>query len=238
MYTREPDAVLEAFDDRSLRARLARTDWECDPLFVTDEQVFSLFRQARAEGDEARIGLFAKAFNERLLERSRNFVLRARIFPGLIDDLKRAMLELASCIWDQLLSNANDAAHAERAFGQFFERRAISFQRTLLSKKRKLQSSLDAYEDSEDEAVSATDYLEELQDHNTPDLLAARQQAFERANNRLLEILTEKEYTTYTLLYAADWQVQEVAAALKVTVKSVNNYKRSALEKIDKEFKQ
>ncbi len=86
--------------------------------------------------------------------------------------------------------------------------------------------------------VSATDDLDELKDFNTPDLLAARQQEFKRANARLLEILTEREYTTYTLLYGADWQVQEVAAALGVTVKSVNNYKRSALEKIDKEFKQ
>lgn len=237
MYTREPDAVLEGLDDRSLRARLARTDWKSDPHFVADEQVFRQFRLARARGDEVRIGLFVEAFNERLLERSRKFVLRACIFPGLIDDLKRATHELASSIWEQLLSNANDAAHAEKAFGQFFERRAISFQRTLLAKKRKLQSSLDAYDD-EDDAVLASDDLEELQDHNTPDLLAARRQAFERANSRLLEILTEKEYTTYTLLYGADWQVQEVAAALKVTVKSVNNYKRSALVKIEKEFKQ
>lgn len=230
--------VLEALDNRSLRAKLARIDWERDPLFVADEQLFSLFRRARIKGDAARVGLFAEAFNKRLLARSRKFVLRARIFPGLIDDLKRATHELASCIWEQLLSNANDAAHAEKAFGQFFERRAISFQRTLLTKKRKLQSSLDANEDDETEAMLANDDLEELQDHNTPDLLAARQQEFERANNRLLEILTEKEYTTYTLLYGADWQVQEVAAALKVTVKSVNNYKRSALAKIDKEFKQ
>ncbi len=238
MYTREPDAVLEALDDRSLRTRLARTDWERDSLFVADEQIFSLFSRARAKDNANRIGLLAEAFNKRLLERSRKFVLRAQIYPGLIDDLKRATYELASCIWEQLLLNANDAAHAERAFGQFFERRAISFQRTLLSKKRKLQTSLNALEDDEDEVVPATDDLEQLHDHNTPDLLAARQQAFERANNRLLEILTEKEYTTYTLLNAADWQVQEVAAALKVTVKSVNNYKRSALAKIDKEFKQ
>lgn len=238
MYTREPDSALEAFDDRSLRTRLARTDWRCDPLFIADEQIFSMFRRAHAKGNAARIGLFAEAFNERLLERSRKFVLRSHIFPGLIDDLKRATHELASCIWDQLLSNANDATHAEKAFGQFFERRAISFQRTLLQKKRKLQSSLDADEDDGDETVSPSDYLEELQDQNTPELLAARQQAFERANNRLLEVLTEKEYTTFTLLYVADWQVQEVAAALNVTVKSVNIYKRSALAKIDKEFKQ
>lgn len=238
MCTREPDSALEALEDRSLRARLARTDWGCDPLFISDEQVFGLFRRAHGKGDKARTALFAEALNQRLLERSRKFVLRARIFPGLIDDLRRAAHELASCIWEHLLSSTSDAVHAERAFGQFFDRRAIDFQRRLLTKKRKLQSSLDSAEENEEEVVSATDDLDELKDFNTPDVLAARQQEFKRANARLLEILTEKEYITFTLLYGADWQVQEVAAALGVTVKSVNNYKRSALEKIDKEFKQ
>lgn len=98
MYTRESDSAVEALNDRSLRARLVRTDWEHDPLFITDEQVFGLFRRARAKGDKARSALFAEAFNQRLLERSRKFVLRARIFPGLIDDLRRAAHELASCI--------------------------------------------------------------------------------------------------------------------------------------------
>lgn len=238
MHTRELDLAVEALDDHSLQARLARTDWKRDPLFITDEQVFGLFSQARAKGDKARTALFAEVFNRRLLERSRRFVLKARIYPGFIDDLRRAAYELASCIWEHLLSSDKHAAHAEKAFGQFFERRAIEFQRTFLAKKRKLQSSLDSDDDDEDEVVSTTDNIDELKEFNTPDLLAARRQEFERVNCRLLEILTQKEYATYTLIYAADWQVQEVAAALKVTVKSVNTYKRSALAKIDKEFKQ
>ncbi len=238
MHTQEPDSAIEALDDSALRARLARSDWEHDPFFVSDEQVFRLFRRARGTKNTVRTGLISEVFSQRLLERARKFVLRARIFPGLIDDLARASHELASCMWGHLLSSASDAAHAEKAFGQLFERRAISFQRRLLPKKRKLQMSLDSMDEDADEGVSATEELEELQDHNTPDLLAARRQEFERANGRLLEILTQKEYATFVWLYGADWQVQEVAAALKVTVKSVNNYKNSALDKIRKEFQQ
>lgn len=237
MYTSEADAAAEAIDGRALRARLARRDWRNDPLFIPDELVFSQFRVARAKNDKARLGVLAEALNERLLERSRKFALKMGMVPGLIDDPRRAALEIASCIWEHLLASASDAAHAEKAFGQLFKRRALDFFKGLLAKKRNQQSSLDA-EDYEDDEVPATDDLDELKDFNTPDLLAARQQEFERVNSRLLEILTQKEYTTYTLLYVDKWQVQEVAAALGVTVKSVNNYKRSALEKIDKEFKQ
>jgi hypothetical protein len=238
MSKQEPDSAIEALDDSALRARLARSDWNNDPLFVSDERVFRMFRRARAAENKARVGLFTEVFSLRLLERSRTFVLKAKIFPGLIDDLPRASHELASCLWGHLLSSASDAAHAEKAFGQLFDRRAISFQRSLLAKKRKLQKSLDEMDEGDDEGVSATEELEELQDHNTPDLLAARRQEFERANGRLLEILTQKEYATFVWLYGADWQVQEVAAALRVTVKSVNNYKNSALDKIRKEFQQ
>lgn len=237
MHIREPDTALVALDDSSLKARLARTDWKCDPLFITDEQVIGLFNEARAKGDRVRTSLYAEAFNLRLLERSRKFVLKVHIYPGFIDDLSRATYELASCIWEHLLSSDKHAAHAEKAFGQFFDRRAIEFQRTFFAKKRALQSSLDS-DDDEDEVVSTVDYIDELKEFSTPDLLAARRQDFERANSRLLGILTPNEYATYVLMYACDWQVQEVAAMLEVSVKSVNNYKRSALSKIDKEFKQ
>lgn len=237
MHTSEADAAVEALDDRGLRARLARKDWRSDPLFITDEQVFSHFRLARAKGDNARLGLLTEALNHRLLERSRKFALKMQMVPNLIDDPRRAALEITSCIWEHLLASASDAAHAEKAFGQFFTRRALDFFKGLLAKKRKLQSSLDT-DDDEDDDVLATDDLDELKDFNTPDLLTARKQEFERANSRLLEILSQKEYAAFTLLNVDNWQVQEVAAALGVTVKSVNNYKRSALAKIDKEFKQ
>lgn len=238
MPTQELDSAIEALDDHSLRARLGRSDWKHDALFVSDEQVFRLFRRARAAQDKVRTGLFSEVFSQRLLERSRKFVLKMHIYPWLIDDLPRASHELASGIWEHLLSSTSDAAHAEKAFGQLFERRALSFQRNLLAKKRKLQSSLDSTDEEADEGAPATEALEELQDHNTPELLIARRQEFERVNGRLLELLTQKEYTTFVLLYSADWQVQEVAAILQVTVKSVNNYKNSALAKIDKEFRQ
>ena len=110
MHTSEADAAVEALDDSALRARLARKDWRNDPLFLPDERVFSQFRVARARDNKARIGLLAEALNERLLEHSRKFAMKMRMVPGLIDDPRRAALEIASCIWEHLLASASDAA--------------------------------------------------------------------------------------------------------------------------------
>jgi len=240
MHTPEPDLALEALDDPSLRARLARTDWEHDRLFVPDEQVFRMFRRARTAGNKRRATLLSAALSRRLLERARRFALRAKIFPGLIDDLMRASHEIASALWEHLTTSEKDAEHAEKAFGQLFERRAISFQRKLLAKKRTMQVNLEALEDPLDGELTgdAAEDIEELQEHQDPEVLASRMQEFHRVNGRLQEILTQNEYTTFVLLNVADWRVQEVAAALGVTVKSINNYKNKALYKIDKEFKQ
>ena len=46
MLTHEPDSTIEGLPDPDLRARLARTNWEHDPEFVADEQVFRMFRRA------------------------------------------------------------------------------------------------------------------------------------------------------------------------------------------------
>lgn len=53
------DADIEALDVRALMARLARTDWENDPLFVPDELVFRPFGRARKAKDEARVAAIA-----------------------------------------------------------------------------------------------------------------------------------------------------------------------------------
>lgn len=233
-----PEA-LEALDDLFLRARLARDDWKNDLLFVPDEQVFRMFRRARRAGNKSRVALLSEAFSRRLLARARGFALKSGIYPKLIDDLKRASHEIASELWESLLGSDADAAHAERAFGQLFERRAISFWRELVSKKRAMQSNLESLEDDfgGDSTDIAAHTIEELQNHESPDIIAARREEFSLVNGRLQEILTQNEYTTYILLNIEDWQVQEIAAALGVTVKSINNYKNKALAKISKEFK-
>ena len=240
MHTREPESTLEGLDDRCLRARLAREDWQNDALFVPDEQVFRMFQRARASGNKSRVALLSEVFSRRLLQRSRKFALKSKIFPGLIDDLKRASHEIASELWEHLATSDKDALHAQKAFGQLFERRALSFQRKLLAKKRTMQVNIEALEGDvdDDSGWSTLDDIEALQEHESPEILAARRQQFQQANGRLQEILTPNEYTTYVLLNAADWQIQEIAASLDVTVKTVNNYKNRALEKIEKEFKQ
>lgn len=241
MMTLDPDdQAIAAMDDNALRARLARSDWAADPLHVSDECVCRLFYQAQAVGDQRRIGLFTEVLSERILCRSRSFVLRSKIVPGLIADLSQASHELASNIWTSLLAKGGDAAHAVRAFGQFFKRRGLDFQRKLLAKKRKLQVNVggDTEDDDSSPFEEATDDFKELQDHDSPELLAARRQEFNLVHARLLEILTQNEYQTYVYLRVEGWQVQEIAKALDVTVKSINNYKNSALQKIAKEFKQ
>ena len=111
MHTSEADAAVEALDDGVLRARLGRKDWRGDPLFIPDEQVFTQFRLARANDDKARVGLLAEALNERVLEHSRRFALKMGMVPGLIDDPRRAALEIASCIWEHLLASASLTSH-------------------------------------------------------------------------------------------------------------------------------
>lgn len=239
MHEHESDSALEALDDLILRARLARDDWKNDLLFVPDEQVFRMFRRARTAGNNSRVALLSEAFSRRLLARARGFALKSGIYPELIDDLKRASHEIASELWESLLGSDADAAHAERAFGQLFERRAISFWRELRSKKRVMQANLESFNDDfdADSTDIAAETIEQLQNHESPDIIAAHREEFSRVHKRLQEILNQNEYTTYILLKTADWQVQEIAVALGVSVKSINIYKNKALEKISKEFK-
>lgn len=241
MQALEPDSDIEALDDKSLRDRLRLTNWSNAPLAVSDEQLFRLFRRAWRAGDMRRAGLLSEQFNRRLLDRGRRFALRANLVPRLIGDLKQASHQLATFIWERLLDpEKSDAAHAEVAFGQLFERRAIDFLRSLHPTRRSNEDSIDELDDDGDDgnALPAAEAHEELQNHETPDVLAARRQVFERTHARLQAILTTEEYETFVLLNVGGWQVKEIAAALNVSLKTVNNYKNRALAKIDKEFKQ
>ena len=84
MYTREPDAAVEALDDRALLARLARTDWEHDPLFIPDEQVFRMFRRARDAENTSRAGILSRVLSRRMLGLAKGFAVRSGIYPGNI----------------------------------------------------------------------------------------------------------------------------------------------------------
>jgi len=126
------------------------------------------------------------------------------------------------------------------SFRSLFELRGIDFQRRLLSKKRKLQDSLDAMDHSpdDDDPERTVKTIGALRQDATPEITVENRQRFEHVHGRLQALLTQNEYSTYTMLKVEGMAVKDIAKALDVTVRSVNNYKNAALAKIDKEFKQ
>lgn len=230
--------ALEALDDPHLRARLVRKDWEHDPLFVPDEQVFRLFRRARTSEDKGRIGLLSRVLSRRLLGLAKGFAVRSGIYPGNIGNLDQAAEELSQFVWDCLVKRPGDAAHAERLFGQLFKRRAIDFQRRILAKKRNCQDSLDAMDHSPDDEDpdNTIRQVTALRQGTTPaDALETKQEHAQVAA-RLQAILTKNEHSVYVMLHVDEMSVKDIAKALGVTPRSVNNYKNDALDKIRKEF--
>jgi len=243
MHKREPDEVIEGLDDRALLARLARTDWEHDPLFIPDEQVFRMFGRARDAGNTRRVGMFSEVLSRRLLRLAKGFVVRSGIYPGNIGNLNQAAEELSQYFWECLVTRPGDAAHAEKRFGQLFRRRALDFQRRLLAKKRNLQDSLDAMErsDEDDDPDKTIRKVSALRQHDTPaDALAAKQW-HAQVVTRLQAVLTKEEHYVYTMFFVEDMLVKDIAVALGVTPRTVNTYKNAALDRVKemrKEFMQ
>lgn len=243
MYTREPDSAVEALDDRSLLARLARTDWEHDPQFIPDEQVFLMFRRARDVGNESRLGVLSRVLSRRLLSLAKGFAVRSGIYPGSIGNLDQAAEELSQYVWECLVTRPGDAAHAEKLFGQLFKRRALDFQRRLLAKKRNLQDSLDAMDrsDEDDDPDKTIRKVSALRQPATPADALATKEEHAQVVARLQALLTKQELFVYTMLYVEEMLVKDIATALGVTPRTVNTYKNSALDKVEemrKEFKQ
>lgn len=239
MCSQESDSALEALDESSLRTRLARTDWEHDSLYVSNEQVFRLFGRARATGDKRRIGVLSRVLSRRLLGLSKAFALRSGIYPGNIGNLDQAAEELAQYVWECLVTRHGDAAHAEKLFGQLFKRRALDFQRRLLAKKRNCQDSLDAMEFSpdDDDPEKTIRIVTALRQEATPENAIEIKQRHAQVAARLQAILTKEEHFVYVMLFVDEMPVKDIASALGVTPRTVNNYKNAALEKVQKEFK-
>jgi DNA-directed RNA polymerase specialized sigma24 family protein len=239
MPASETDASLEALPDDILRHRLARTNWTTDPAYISNEQIFRLLHRARQAGNQRQVETFASALCRRLLSLAKGFVVRSGIYPGIIGNHDQAAEELSQYVWDCLLKRPGDATHAEKCFGQLFKCRGIDFQRQLLAKKRKCQDSLDALDHSsdDDDTVKDTREANEVrQENKTFDALASKQE-YALLAARLQSVLTKNEHSAYVMLHVEEMQVKEIAVAMGVTTKTVNNYKNAAIEKIRKEFK-
>ncbi len=239
MPASETDAFLEALPDDVLRRRLARTDWTNDVDYISNEQTFRLLQRARQAERQSRVEIFAAALCRRLLSLAKGFVLRSGIYPSIIGNHDQAAEEISQFVWDCLLNRPGDATHAEKCFGQFFKCRGIDFQRQLLAKKRKCQDSLDALDhssDDEDTVKDAQDANDVRQENKTFDAVASKQE-YAILAARLQSVLTKNEHSAFVMLHLEEMRVKDIAVALGVTTKTVNNYKNAANEKIRKEFK-
>ncbi|MDM4765974.1 sigma-70 region 4 domain-containing protein [Pelomonas sp. SE-A7] len=243
MQTQEPDSAIEALDVRALLARLARTDWQNDPLFIPDEQVFRMFRRAREAGNEHRMGMLIRVLSRRLLSLATGFAVRSAIYPGIIGNLDQAAEELSQFVWDCLVKRPGDAAYAEKRFGLLFKLRATDFQRRLLAKKRKHQESLDAMDvsDEDDDPDKTIRRVTALRQPATPADALAIKQEHAQVVARMQAAMTKQEFFVYTMLYVEDMPVKDIAVALGVTPRTINTYKNAALDKVEemrKEFTQ
>ncbi|MDE2599061.1 MAG: hypothetical protein KGL40_05510 [Rhodocyclaceae bacterium] len=234
----EPDLNIEALSDQALNARLNITDWNSDPHFITTEQLSRLFRRAREANDQNRLGIFSRALSKRILRLAKTFALKSHIYPINFSDLDQAAEEISLYVWECLMTRPKDASFAEQFFGQLFKRRALDFQKRLMAKKRKYQVSLDAMDHSPDDEdpEKTVQEIAALRDEKKPEEILALKQEHAIVAARLQNILTSEEYSVFLMLYVEDMMVKDIAIALEVTPRTINNYKNEALKKIKQEF--
>lgn len=236
----EQDACdgLEALPEEELRKRLSYEDWRNKGGHVSDERAFTLLRLARESKNNKRVGIISESLSRRILVRARGFAIRSCIVPGLIGDLDEATAELGAYVWEKILGTPNNAAHAEVAFGQLFNRRAIDFQRQLFAKKRALQESLDAMQQTSDgeDPEGAEKSVIALEDDWKPDDSLQQKQEFKKLRSAMHNVLSSDEFKVLELLFDLDMPVIDVAEAIGVTTRTVQNYRIRALEKLRKEL--
>lgn len=225
------DSVLVALPNVELNHRLARTDYANDPKYVSTEQLWRLWQGARAEHDEKRVGMFTGHLNRRILLLARPIIGRLPVSSAEKSTVRR---ELAQFIWTCLITRAGDAAHAQKRFGQLFKRRAIDFQNQHFAKKR-TGESLDATREGEEGPEPVLE-PEALRCAETPESIFSTKQEYADAVLRLRKILSSQELFVFMMLNVQEMAVKDIAKALGVTPRTVNNYKNEAQQKIEKEF--
>lgn len=237
MDTSETES-LDNLADRELVERLGCADWD-DPLFISEEQLVQQFQVARAAGNTIRVGLFSSELSRRMLRRSRSFALKNTLVPQHFSHLDEAAHELSAYVWERLLKDKN-AHFAARRFGVFFKNQSISFLRSILAQCRARMDSLEEWHQSEreddDEDEDGDDADTTLQDEWTPDLVLGHVRGFEQLHARLQSLLTRNEYSVFVMLWRQQMKIKDIAAALGVTPRTINNYERSIEDKINKEF--
>lgn len=240
MDTSETES-LDNLADRKLVERLGCADWD-DPLFISEERLVQQFQVARAAGNTTRVGLFSSELSRRMLRRSRSFALKNSLVPQHFSHLDEAAHELSAYVWERLLKDKN-AQFAARRFGVFFRNQSISFLRSILAQCRARMESLEEWHqaereevDGDDEDGGGNDAGTTLLDERTPDVALGQARGFEQFHARLQSLLTRNEYSVFVMLWRQQMKIKDIAAALCVTPRTINNYERSIKDKINKEF--
>jgi len=235
---------LDNLADPELVERLRCVDWT-DRAFVKDERLVELFRSARATGNTARVGLFTDAISRRLLQRSRGFVAKNNLAPAHFSSNEEGAHELAWYVWDRLLKD-NNAAFAARRFGFFFQRQSISFFRALMAQCRTKMVGLEDWHHAGEHGGGAGGAIDEGDeggekdgdgdDDDSPDRVLERKRVFAQLHARLHILLTPNEYSVFVMLWRKQMKVKDIATALGVDPRTINNYQRSIKAKVKKEF--
>jgi len=242
MQTSEPDsslAALEALDDSALFDRIGRPEWGTDPLRVSSEQVFRLFKRAREAGNSGRTNKLSEVLTRRLLRLGKAFARRSGMWPELNGDLDDAAADIAQYVWDRLLHHPKDAAHAEKYFGQLFRRRASDAhfaELTQVRERQRPEGDVDqSLEDVSGPGETVAVVMGLRHDLSATEEMEAKAEVA-LAVGRLQVILTKHEFSAYVMRHYQEMSVNDIADALRVTPRTINTRMNAAEIKVRKEF--
>jgi len=95
---------------------------------------------------------------------------------------------------------------------------------------------MDHSPDDDDPEITIRE-LSALRHNTTPESALEAKQWHAHVAARLQAILTKEEHFVYVMHHIDEMSIKDIAAALHVTPRTINNYKNAAIKKVQKEFK-
>jgi hypothetical protein len=224
-------AEAQTLRDGELYDRLARNHSEGG--FIPTEVVVTMFKDARQSGQANRAEKLAGVLTARMTRYAMKwFGSRRKRFPNT----ELAARELVSDVWQLLIEKPKRAIHAERRFGQFFQRQAIDFMKKASALKR---ANVATFTDELGDTTSDEDRSpEEILDHSDKDAMGPAKwleykQFLEQVD------FTEEEHHAFILHFALGLPLESknpdqpsVSKQMGKTPRMIHNYLKSAKQKL------
>lgn len=232
-------AEAQALSETELLERLTIFDYQ-QVGFIPTEVVVTMFKSAHFAAQRTRASQFAGMLTNRM---TRYAMSELKNYSGTssswFPDLEEAAVELVSRVWAVLLGKPKRAAHAERRFGQFFNRQAIDFRRWASADKRtKLKTFTDLLGEEDDDDKLPEEALTKRENDSLDPTewvdLKRRGDAFSAA----LGMLNDNELQAVTLCFELGLPVESiknkpsVSKQMGKTPRMIRNYIASAREKL------